>query len=77
MDDVPLLLTSENMRDIQKVLSVVFTSLPSNFEEFIKWVAEVRRQEDGSQSLSPEEKSRLSVKVSKLKKYPLFPLMTL
>lgn len=63
MDDVPLLLKSDNVKDIQKVLSVVFTSLPSNFEEFIKWVAEVRRHEDDSQGLSPEEKARLSVKV--------------
>ncbi|KAL5561955.1 hypothetical protein UlMin_031702 [Ulmus minor] len=62
IDDVPLLLKSENVQDIQKVILVVFSSLPSNFDEFIKWVAEVRRQEDGGQSLSPEEKARLSVK---------------
>ncbi|EXB53498.1 Glutathione gamma-glutamylcysteinyltransferase 1 [Morus notabilis] len=67
MDDVPLLLKSDNVKDIQKVLSVVFTSLPSNFEEFIKWVAEVRRHEDDSQGLSPEEKARLSVKEEVLK----------
>ena len=63
MDDMPRLLKSENVKDIQKVLSVIFTSLPSNFEEFIKWVAEVRRRED-DQSLSSEEKARLAVKVS-------------
>ncbi|XP_062080109.1 glutathione gamma-glutamylcysteinyltransferase 1-like isoform X2 [Humulus lupulus] len=62
MDDVPLLLKSESVKDIQKVISIIFTSLPSNFEEFIKWVAEVRRREDGSQGVSPEEKARLSVK---------------
>lgn len=63
MDDVPLLLKSDNVKDIHAVISVVFTSLPSNFEEFIKWVAEVRRREDGDQSLSPEEQARLVVKV--------------
>lgn len=61
MDDVPLLLQSEEVKDIQDVLSVVIMSLPSNFEDFIKWVAEVRRREDGS--LSTEEKARLAVKV--------------
>jgi glutathione gamma-glutamylcysteinyltransferase len=50
------------MKDIEKVLSVIFTSLPSNFGDFIKWIVEVRRQEDGGQTLSQEEKSRLAVK---------------
>ncbi|KAF8394250.1 hypothetical protein HHK36_020457 [Tetracentron sinense] len=67
IDDVPLLLKSEDVKDIQKVLSVVFTSLPTNFGEFIKWVAEVRRQEDGGSSLSKEEKGRLAVKEEVLK----------
>ncbi|KAF4358193.1 hypothetical protein F8388_009476 [Cannabis sativa] len=62
MEDVPLLLKSESVKDIQKVISIIFTSLPSNFEEFIKWVAEVRRREDGAQGVSPEENARLSVK---------------
>lgn len=66
MDDVPLLLQSEEVKDIQDVLSVVIMSLPSNFEDFIKWVAEVRRREDGTQSLSTEEKARLAVKVFSL-----------
>lgn len=63
MDDVPLLLKSADLQDVEKVLSVIFSSLPSNFAEFIKWVAEVRRREDGDQSLSPEEKARVAVKV--------------
>lgn len=67
MDDIPLLLKSDNVNDVQKVISVIFTSLPSGFEEFIKWVAEVRRREDGGQGLSPEEKARLSVKAEVLK----------
>ncbi|XP_021888573.1 glutathione gamma-glutamylcysteinyltransferase 1-like [Carica papaya] len=62
MDDVPLLVTSEDVKDIQKVISIVLMSLPSKFEEFIKWVVEVRRREDGNQSLSLEEKGRLTVK---------------
>lgn len=63
VDDVPVVLKSDYVKDIQNVFSVIFTSLPSNFEEFIMWVAEVRRREGGGQSLSPEEKARLSVKV--------------
>nr|DAD19985.1 TPA_asm: hypothetical protein HUJ06_021448 [Nelumbo nucifera] len=67
IDDVPLLLKSEDIKDVQKVLSVVFKSLPINFREFIKWVAEVRRQEDGCSSLSEEENGRLSLKEEILK----------
>ena len=63
MDDVPVLLMSEDVKDVDQVLSVVFTYLPSNFGEFIKWVAEVRRREDGGQNLSQEEKERLATKV--------------
>ena len=63
MDDVPVLLMSEDVKDVDQVLSVVFTYLPSNFGEFIKWVAEVRRREDGGQNLSQEEKGRLATKV--------------
>uniref|UniRef100_A0A5B7AP13 glutathione gamma-glutamylcysteinyltransferase n=1 Tax=Davidia involucrata TaxID=16924 RepID=A0A5B7AP13_DAVIN len=67
VDDVPLLLKSEDVKAIKNVLSIVLSSLPSNFAEFIKWVAEVRRQEDGDQSLSQEEKGRLAVKVFRTK----------
>ncbi|KAG9149429.1 hypothetical protein Leryth_003384 [Lithospermum erythrorhizon] len=42
-------------------------SLPSNFEEFIKWVAEVRRSEDGDKSLSSEEQGRVAIKEEVLK----------
>ena len=63
MDDVPNLVKSDDVKDVRKVLSVVFSSLPSNFGEFIKWIAEVRRREDGGQNLSQEEKGRLSLKV--------------
>lgn len=66
MDDVPVLLRSDDVKDIDKVLNVVFTSLPSKFGEFIKWVAEVRRQEDGGQNLSQEEKGRLAFKAEVL-----------
>ncbi|KAE8676241.1 Glutathione gamma-glutamylcysteinyltransferase 1 [Hibiscus syriacus] len=67
MDDVSNLVKSDYVKDIQKIISVVFSSLPSNFEEFIKWVAEVRRREDGDQNLSLEEKGRLSLKEAVLK----------
>lgn len=67
VEDVPVLLGLEDVEDVNSVLSVVFKSLPSNFAEFIKWIAEVRRQEDGGQSISQEEKGRLAVKEEVLK----------
>jgi hypothetical protein len=65
-ESVPLLLKSEDLKDIQEVLSVVFKSPPSELREFITWIAEVRRQEDGNLALSEEEKGRLAIKVLKL-----------
>ncbi|KAL9676458.1 hypothetical protein QQ045_004672 [Rhodiola kirilowii] len=62
VDDVPALLRSKDVKDLHQVILVVFSSLPSNFDEFIKWVAEVRRPEDGGQSLSEEEKGRVAIK---------------
>lgn len=62
-EDVPLLLKSEDIKDVQNVISVVFKSPPADLREFIKWVAEVRRQEDGNLSLDKEEKGRLAIKV--------------
>ncbi|KAL9142968.1 hypothetical protein ABFS82_14G206200 [Erythranthe guttata] len=67
MDDVPTLLSSDDMKNVENVLSAVFTSLPSDFAEFIKWVAEIRRKEDGDQVLSEEEKGRLTSKEDVLK----------
>lgn len=63
MEDVPLLLKSENVKDIEGAITVVCMSLPSNFRDFIMWVAEIRRHEDDGQSLSPEEMRRLAMKV--------------
>ncbi|KAI3782952.1 hypothetical protein L2E82_13013 [Cichorium intybus] len=67
VEDVPVLLSSTNVKDVKDVLSIVFNSLPSKFLEFIKWVAEVRRTEEGNQSLSPEELERLTIKGEILK----------
>nr|AQT18915.1 phytochelatin synthase 1 [Tagetes patula] len=67
VEDVPVLLSSKNVKDVKDVLSIVFNSLPSKFLEFIKWVAEVRRTEEGGQSLSAEEQERLSIKGEILK----------
>jgi glutathione gamma-glutamylcysteinyltransferase len=61
VDDVLSLLKAEDVKDMCKVLSVIVTSLPSNFEKFIKWVAEM--QEGDDPSLSEEEKTRAVVKV--------------
>ncbi|KAJ0566013.1 putative glutathione gamma-glutamylcysteinyltransferase [Helianthus annuus] len=66
-EDVPELLSSKNVKDVKDVLSIVFSSLPSKFLEFITWVPEVRRTEEGDQSLTPEEQERLSIKGEILK----------
>ncbi|XP_042048484.1 glutathione gamma-glutamylcysteinyltransferase 1-like isoform X1 [Salvia splendens] len=68
MDDVPVLLSSDNVQNVKNVLASVFMSLPADFAEFIKWVAEIRREEDNSQSLSEEEKGRLRIKEEVLKR---------
>ncbi|KAF5738976.1 Glutathione gamma-glutamylcysteinyltransferase 3 [Tripterygium wilfordii] len=60
--DVPLLLKGGDVKDVQNVLSIVFKSPPADLRNFIKWVAEVRRQENGSVTLSEEEKGRLAIK---------------
>ncbi|XP_021722236.1 glutathione gamma-glutamylcysteinyltransferase 1-like isoform X2 [Chenopodium quinoa] len=67
MEDVPLLLKLENVKDIKSAISAVCMSLPSNFRDFIKWVAEVRRHEDDGQSLSQEEMRRHLLKEELLK----------
>ncbi|KAL8555264.1 hypothetical protein ACS0TY_003173 [Phlomoides rotata] len=61
-DDVPLLLSSDNVKDIKDAISTVFSSLPSDFAEFIKWVAEIRGKEDGE-----EENGKVSFKEEVLK----------
>ncbi|KAL3517718.1 hypothetical protein ACH5RR_020307 [Cinchona calisaya] len=61
-EEVPSILKSDNVKDIKDVLSIVFSSLPPNFDDLIKWVAEVRRQEDANENLSQEERGRLAIK---------------
>ncbi|PSR89786.1 Glutathione gamma-glutamylcysteinyltransferase [Actinidia chinensis var. chinensis] len=65
--DVPTLLRSEEVKDVHEVLSKLIESLPSNFNEFINWVAEVRRPEDENTIVSEEEKKRLDLKGEVLK----------
>lgn len=67
IEDVPFLLKSTSMKDVEEAISVVCMSLPSNFRDFIKWVAEVRRNEDNGESLSNEEMRRLELKEELLK----------
>lgn len=66
-EDVPLRLKSDDVKSVENLLSVIFKSAPADLKEFIKWVAEVRRQEDGSMILSEEEKGRLVMKEEVLK----------
>ncbi|CAO2824343.1 unnamed protein product [Amaranthus hypochondriacus] len=64
--EIPQLLSSEEINNIQNMLSVIFTSAPANLCNFIKWVAEVRKQ-DGTKSVSEEELGRLIIKEEVLK----------
>ncbi|KAJ0963725.1 hypothetical protein J5N97_028847 [Dioscorea zingiberensis] len=66
-EDVPNLLKSDDLKSVPEVLSLIFESLPANAGEFIKWIAEVRRQEENGSSLSKEEKARIAVKEEVLK----------
>lgn len=65
VEDLPILLKSESLHSVTDVLSLIFESLPTNAENFIKWMAEVRRKEEGRDGsvLSEEEKARLAAKV--------------
>lgn len=62
--DVPILLKSDDLKTVPEVLSVIFQSLPAHAGDFIKWIAEVRRQDEDGSSLSNEEKARIAAKVS-------------
>ncbi|KAJ4776312.1 Glutathione gamma-glutamylcysteinyltransferase 1 [Rhynchospora pubera] len=61
-EDVPKLLRSETVNSVQALFSLLFRTLPASAADFIKWVVEVRRQEEGVSSLSPEERERLNLK---------------
>ncbi|WOL05120.1 glutathione gamma-glutamylcysteinyltransferase 1 [Canna indica] len=63
IDDVPMLLKSEDPKSVSQVLSLILKCLPASAGDFIKWVAEVRRQEEGGSTLTEEEKERLALKV--------------
>ncbi|XP_033137159.1 glutathione gamma-glutamylcysteinyltransferase 1-like isoform X2 [Brassica rapa] len=66
-EDVPRLVSSHHVDTVEKIVSVVFKSLPSKFNQFIRWVTEIRIAEDVNQHLSTEEKSRLNLKQVVLK----------
>ncbi|KAL1199634.1 Glutathione gamma-glutamylcysteinyltransferase 1 [Cardamine amara subsp. amara] len=61
-EDVPQLVSSQHVDSVEKILSLIFKSLPSNFNQFIKWVGEIRRPEDAKPNLSMEEESRQKLK---------------
>ncbi|XP_078162066.1 glutathione gamma-glutamylcysteinyltransferase 1-like isoform X1 [Carex rostrata] len=61
-EDVPSLVRSDMVNSVQGLLSILFRALPASAGDFIKWVVEVRRQEEGGSSLTPEEKERLTMK---------------
>lgn len=63
-DDVPSLVRSETINNVQGLFSILFRALPASAGDFLKWVVEVRRKEEGGSNLSPEENERLALKVS-------------
>ncbi|KAK9201458.1 hypothetical protein WN944_016661 [Citrus x changshan-huyou] len=66
-EDVPHRLRINDVKDVENLLSLVFKSAPVDLKEFIKWVAEVRRQDVAGVSSSEEEKARLIIKEEVLK----------
>lgn len=65
--EVSCLLSSKEIKDIQEMLSVIFTSAPNDLRDFINWVAEVRRPEDGNKVVNEEERERMAIKEEVLK----------
>jgi glutathione gamma-glutamylcysteinyltransferase len=65
-EDLPSLVNSETVNSIQSLFSILFRALPASAGDFLKWVVEVRRKEEGGSNLSPEENERLALKVSLL-----------
>lgn len=63
IDDVPVLLQSEMPENINQILYLILKSLPTCAGNFIKWIAEVRRQEEDGSGVTNEEKERLALKV--------------
>ncbi|KAJ8749104.1 hypothetical protein K2173_013711 [Erythroxylum novogranatense] len=57
----PLLLT-EDVKDVETLFSVIFNSAPTGVRDFIKWIAEVRRQDDRDIILSEEGSQMLAIK---------------
>ncbi|XP_019106413.1 glutathione gamma-glutamylcysteinyltransferase 3 isoform X2 [Beta vulgaris subsp. vulgaris] len=64
---LPQLLSCEEIHNIEDMLSVIVTSAPANLSYFINWVAEVRKQDNGSILVSEEERGRLVTKEEVLK----------
>lgn len=60
---VPNLLRDNSVDNVLTILSRLVNHLPPNAGNFIKWVIEVRRQEEGGSGLSKEEEERLILKV--------------
>ncbi|CAN1192916.1 Glutathione gamma-glutamylcysteinyltransferase 1 [Linum perenne] len=62
IEEVPILLATEDVKDVSRVLHVIFMSLPSDFSDFINLVANDRGQVNGDENISQQEKQRLAVK---------------
>ncbi|GAB4841059.1 Glutathione gamma-glutamylcysteinyltransferase 3 [Ancistrocladus abbreviatus] len=75
--EVPQLFSVEKTKDLQELLAVLFAYAPADLRDFINWVAEVRRQEDGN--ISEEEKGRLAIKeevLNQVQETELYELVT-
>ncbi|XP_074562826.1 glutathione gamma-glutamylcysteinyltransferase 1-like [Curcuma longa] len=67
INDVPILLKSEDLKSASQVLYRVLKSLPACAGDFIKQFLEVRSREEDGSTLSNEEKERLALKGEILK----------
>ncbi|KAK2632365.1 hypothetical protein EUGRSUZ_L01653 [Eucalyptus grandis] len=67
MDDVPHLLKSKDVKDINGILGILLASPPSGFGKFIQSVAEVKREQECGIGISEEEKQRLASREELLK----------
>ncbi|MCL7044000.1 hypothetical protein MKW94_029525 [Papaver nudicaule] len=59
MDDVPVNLQSSNVTDVRELLSLVISSFPGSFAEFIKWVQLRRQTGPGTEILAQVRETEL------------------
>ncbi|CAL5425545.1 unnamed protein product [Camellia sinensis] len=63
LSQIPLLLESEDVKDVNQILSILFMSVSTNFSVFIKQVAEAQGK-DGHVHSSKRKRKRLTTQVA-------------